>query len=187
MGRPSTVSDDEMFAAVGQALTEHGAASVQAIVDRTGVSVGSLYHRYGSREGLLAQTWIDAVESFQQCFVDALAQSAEAAAVATPRFCRAEPERAVVLACCRRSEFLAVGTPPALKQRIDAINDDAATHLRRFARREKLPKDAVQLALVAIPLGAVRQYLPARAVPASLDEYVRAACRAVLRAARQTR
>ena len=187
MGRQSSFSDAEVFAAVGRELAEHGTASIQSIRDRTGVSVGSLYNRYGSREGLLARTWLDAVEHFQDEFLAGLAESAEAAALATPRFCRAEGERAVVLACCRRSEFLASKTPAALRERIESINAAAGTAVTRFARSERLPLDVVRLALITLPLGAVRQYLPERRVPEVLDDYVRAASRAVLDAARQRR
>jgi len=122
MGRLSTIKDANVYGAVGAQLAGKGAVTLQTIVAETGVSIGSLYHRYGSREGLLAQTWLDAVKSFQGGFLAALeggdADGDESAggraALATPRFCRAERSRAIVLSCCRQSEFLSSATPPLM-------------------------------------------------------------------------
>ncbi|MCG8441877.1 MAG: TetR/AcrR family transcriptional regulator [Caulobacterales bacterium] len=177
-----------MFAAVGRGLAEDGALRLQAVVEETGVSVGSLYHRYGSREGLLARAWLDAVEAFHARFRAALESGApdagEEAALATPRFCRAEPERAVILACCRRSEFLGEAAPADLRAAIETVNRDAAAALARYAEGVGAPLEACRLALVAFPLGAVRVYLPRRPVPDGVDAYVAGAYRAVMALAR---
>lgn len=157
---------------------------LQDVVTETSVSVGSLYHRYGSREGLLAASWLDAVRAFQARFLDAIESDSEdageRAALATPQFCRAEPGRAVILACCRRSEFITDATPVALQIEINHINDDTGAAMKRFARRNGLSLQACRLALVAFPLGAVRLYLPGRPVPKSVDDYVLAAYRSVI-------
>jgi len=106
MGRPSSLRDETVFAGVGALMAGGGSLTLQALVERTGVSVGSLYHRYGSREAMLARAWLAAVRAFQARFLEALeggsSDAGERAALATPRFCRAEPDLAVLLACCRR-------------------------------------------------------------------------------------
>ncbi len=173
-----------MFSAVGGRLAENGAVTLQTVVAETGVSIGSLYHRYGSREGLMAQTWLDAVKAFQARFLAALESddenAGECAALATPQFCRAERERAIVLTCCRPSEFVSEATPQDLVEEINCVNDDAAAAVRRFARRSGYTLEACRMGLVAFPLGAVRLYLPRRPVPASLDDYISAAFRAAV-------
>lgn len=188
MGRLSTVDDTKVFAAVARLMSTTGNLTLQSVVDETRVSIGSLYHRYRSREGLLARAWADAVKAFHAVVVPELDGGApdagERAALATPRFCRAERDRAILLACCRRSEFLGEATPADLRAEIEAINDEAAAALARFARRTGVPLDACRLAIVALPLGAVRLYLPAKPVPRAVDDYVRAGCRAVLDAGR---
>lgn len=185
MGRMSRVDDAQVYAAVARRLTTSGGLRLQDIVADTGVSVGSLYHRYGSREGLLARTWLDALLAFQAGFRDEISRgdddAGERAALSTPRFCRTDRARAVVLACCRKSEFLTPDTPVALQQQIDEANEQAADTVGRFARERGHALEACRIALVAIPLGAVRLYLPDHAVPASVDRYVREAYRAVMR------
>ena len=186
MGRLSTVNDSSVYATVGRQLSENGTMTLQGVVSETGISVGSLYHRYGSREGLLAQTWLDAVRAFQSRFLAAIESgdeyAGERAALATPQFCRAEPERAVVLVCCRRSEFVSNEMPAALKAEICSVNDDAIAAIRRYAKRMGYSLHACRLGLVAFPLGAVRLYLPHRPVPRIIDTYVSEAFRSVIRA-----
>lgn len=186
MGRTSRVNDSSVYAAVGRQLSENGTMTLQGVVGETGVSVGSLYHRYGSREDLLAQTWLDAVRAFQSRFLAAIESgdehAGERAALATPKFCRAEPGRAVVLACCRRPEFISNETPAALEAEICRVNDNAIAAIRRYARRMGYSLHACRLGLVAFPLGAVRLYLPDRPVPRAIDRYVSEAFRSVIRA-----
>ena len=185
MGRMSIISDSDVFAAVGLQLASDGGATLQSIVASTGVSIGSLYHRYGSREGLLAETWLDAVKTFHGKFLKALESgennAGELAALATPSFCREEHARAVVLSCCRQSEFLSDDTPARLRNEISTVNDNAAAAIRRYARRNNASLDACRLAMVAFPLGAVRLYLPNRPVPKAVDQYVSAAYRATMK------
>jgi AcrR family transcriptional regulator len=146
--------------------------------------MGSIYHRFGSREGLLAEAWLNAVEQFQARFLAALApMSIDAAvdtALTTPRFCRSNRDEAVLLACCRQSEFFVNATPAPLRARIESANDVAAGAIRRFAVRIDRPLVACRLALVAYPLGAVRLYLPERPVPRLLDTEIAKAVRAAL-------
>ena len=47
-------------------------ASIEEIRQRSGASVGSLYHRFGSKEGIAAAVYIDALADYQQAFARAL-------------------------------------------------------------------------------------------------------------------
>lgn len=186
MGRSSTIDEPRVFAAVARQLASGGTMTLQQVVAETGVSVGSLYHRYGSREGLLAQTWLDAVRASHAAFMREIDRedetAGEAAAMATPRFCRADRDRAVVLACCRRSEFISQATPAPLREQIEHVNDEAVAAIRRYAKRTGHSLEACRIGLIAFPLGAVRLYLPSQPVPRSVDAYVLEAFRAVMRA-----
>ncbi|MEM8695821.1 MAG: TetR/AcrR family transcriptional regulator [Pseudomonadota bacterium] len=183
MARSSTFEDSQIFAAVGVLLARDGAVTLQAIVAETGVSIGSLYHRYGSRETLLARTWLDAVGAFQAEFLAALDSggddAGERAALVTPQFCRNQKARAVVLACCRQSEFASAELSEELQRSIASANDAAAAALREFADDRGYTLEACRLGLVAFPLAAVRLYLPDNPVPESIDAYVAEAFRSI--------
>lgn len=55
------------------------AASIEEIRRRSGASVGSLYHRFGSKEGIAAAVYLDALRDYQREFVAALNRSRSAA------------------------------------------------------------------------------------------------------------
>ncbi len=173
MGRKSSFDRSQIYAAVASEVARKGRLTVQGLGRATGMSTGSVYHRFASREALLAETWLHAVRMFQTRFLDALRgdgpDAGQRAALATPAFCRAEPEMAAVLACCRKAEFVGPETPAALIEEIAAVNDAAALEIRRFARRSGTPILACRLALVAYPLAAVRLYLPDKPVPQMID------------------
>jgi AcrR family transcriptional regulator len=184
MGRKSSLDEQDVFRCVAHEFSEQGRLGVEALCAATGLSMGSIYHRFGSREGLMAEAWLNAVQRFQSGFLKALEprtiDAGIEAALATPRFCRAYRDEAILLACCRQNEFVQPSTPAQLRARIEAVNDTVSQSVREFARSVGLPLIACRLALIAYPLGAVRLYLPSRAVPNSLDGELRKAVGAAL-------
>jgi AcrR family transcriptional regulator len=184
MGRKSSLDEQAVYTFVARELATSGRFTIDSLTAATELSMGSVYHRFGSREGLMAETWIDAVAQFQRQFMAALAPGTLAAgleaAMSIPRFCRTNRDQAIVLACCRQSEFVGDTTPAPLRQRIVNVNDEAASAIRRFAKTVGRPLLACRLALVAYPLGAVRLYLPHRNVPRTLDDEIAKAVRAAL-------
>lgn len=186
MGRPSSFLDETVFAAVANCLVEQGEVRLQAVTATAGVSTGSIYHRFGSREGLMAAAWLDAVEAFQERFLVALAagsrEAGVAAALATPAFCREDVARALILTTGRRSEMMSDKAPPEMQARLDQLNARSKAALEAFALEQGLPLERVRLALIGIPLGAVRLYLPDKAVPESVDADIRMAVAPLLAA-----
>ncbi|WP_409935242.1 TetR/AcrR family transcriptional regulator [Phenylobacterium sp.] len=79
-----------MFGAVGALMATGPTVTTTQIQEAVGLSTGSLYHRFGSREGLLAETWLHALLAFQPVFVPALETPSAVGQIAavTPRFCR---------------------------------------------------------------------------------------------------
>jgi AcrR family transcriptional regulator len=184
MGRKSSVDEQAVYMVVAGELAKSGRFTIESLTAATGLSMGSIYHRFGSREGLMAETWLDAVTQFQIQFITALEPGTLAAglnaALSIPRFCRANRDQAIVLACCRQSEFVGGSTPAHLRQRVVTANDNASIAIRRFAKAVGRPLLACRLALVAYPLGAVRLHLPHSAVPRTLDKEIAKAARAAL-------
>ena len=184
MGRKSIISDATVFAAVGEEVARSGRLTMDALRAATGISTGSVYHRYQSREGLLARTWLFALEKFHEVFISALEMPGdfpgELAALATPRFARDDRESAVILACGSVSQFLSEQAPRDIMDRIHASNERARSAVRAFSKEHGLDLVACRLALVAYPLASVKLYLPTEPVPGDLDHYVREACRSAL-------
>ena len=174
MGRVSSFEDRNIYAAVGRLMSEQGQATVTALRDATGISIGSLYHRFGSREGVMAEAWLYAVRTFHMRIMAAFAnddamQAGVEAALAIPRFCRDEADIALVLVCCRPSEFLNDQTPKLLREQLAHVNDEVGNAMMDFSRRINRPLLTCRLAIIAFPLGSVRLFLPKATVPKSID------------------
>lgn len=184
MGRKPKFERDEILKAAGAEVVTAGALRLERLAEHTGLSMGSLYHRFASREALLGEAWLHALQSFHERFLAALAtktaDAADEAALATPRFCRDQFELARILACCRREDFIGPKTPPAIARRIEEANAELGRELARFAHRLNRPLLACRLALAAYPLAAVRLYLPDKRPPTSLDTEILKAARAAL-------
>jgi len=79
------------------------ASAIDDLRRRSGASVGSLYHRFGSKEGIAAAVYVDALRHYQREFVAALTRARDAgdgvrSAVRTHmRWVRENPDRAEFL------------------------------------------------------------------------------------------
>ncbi len=180
MGRRSRFTQGQVYAAVGSLLSASKPLSVQEISKMAGVSVGSLYHRFGSREAILAESWLDAVQAFQAGFLTALERGGLEAALETPRFCIREPDRALILVSLRKDTMAGAGVNAELSGEINSVNQKTIRIISEFAKSNDLSEDLCHLALIAIPLSVVQLYLPKRPVPGEAEKYVARACGALL-------
>jgi AcrR family transcriptional regulator len=183
MPRKTLFADDDVFGAVGQLMAQQGSVTTSAVQEAAKLSTGSLYHRFGSREGLLAETWLFALQAFQPHFVNALETPnnpvGEIAAV-TPRFCRQHRREALILACCNYRQFINDDTPAAIRQCIDEANAKTFAAFNSYVKRRGFNLDACRMALITFPLSAVKQYLPENGVPKEVDHIVAVAAEAIL-------
>jgi AcrR family transcriptional regulator len=171
-------------------------ASVSAISKQSGAPVGSLYHQFGSRDDLVAALWIRAVRRSQATFLAAARdpdpdRAAMATALSIHDFVRDHPDDARLLASFRREDLLHDATARRLKRVLDELNRPLETAVLDLARRlfGRATSDVVEqtmLAVVDIPLGAMRRHLVAGTVPGpALRGHLEAAVRAVLDARRR--
>lgn len=191
MGRPSSLSPDDFISAATRVAARLGPArtSIAAVSKEAGVPTGSIYHRLPSRDALLAEIWLSAAERFQALALEkfraarSLDEAAEAALV-TPRFAREQHAAAVVLNSHRREEFLRAGVPEAYRARAAKLaaemRDGIAAIAERLLPGDPRAKEIIAVALIGIPLGAVRVFLPQAVPPMEIDAAIEAAVRAAL-------
>ena len=115
------------------------AASVAAIARESGAPVGTLYHRFGSRDGVLAQPWLRALERFQRRALAAAAdrdplQASVAMAGSQIGFARERPEDARLLLTLRRDDLLDADPGEELRARLEAINAPLSASSQSYAR-----------------------------------------------------
>ena len=190
MGRRAHISDADLTAAAGRVCARlgPGRATIDTIAREAGVPVGSVYHRTDSRTALLAEVWIAAAQVFGNEFLMKLqdARSLDTAAevaLVTPRFTRTDHAGGVVLLAHRRDDFLE-GAPDEARARAARLSSDLQKGLTDAARRllpdDKRGREKMAVALIGIPYGAVRVFLPQATPPAELDPVILAATMAAL-------
>lgn len=166
-------------------------AGVAAIAKASGAPVGTLYHRFGNRDGILAATWLRALERFQALAMAASGESALQAAVAMALsavdFAGRYPEDARLLLTVR-PEDLVDADGGDLAAAIAHRNVPLIERLRQLARElygvdDRRSLDALQRAVVDLPYAAVRRHVGD--VPGWLAEDLAGSVRALLAAYRQ--
>lgn len=144
------------------------AASVAAIARESQAPVGTLYHRFGSRDGVLAATWLRALESFQCRALQAATKSnpleaAVAMASAQVSFAAEQPEDARLLMTLRRDDLLDADPDDSFRTRLDEINAPLEAALAKLAQAlrgagDARALDAVIRAVVDLPNAAIRRH-----------------------------
>jgi AcrR family transcriptional regulator len=193
MGRPARIFEADLIEGATRVAAKLGPAqaSIAEIARETKAPVGSIYHRYPSRGALLAEVWLSAAERFQAASLALLAKArneddAVECALLTPRFARDHHATAVVLIAHRRDDFLQSDLPKEYRDRAAKLAADMRAGIAAAASR-LLPSDPrgrekLAVALIGIPLGAVRIFLPQAVPPVEIDAVIEAAVRAALKA-----
>ncbi len=167
-------------------------AGVAAIAKASGAPVGTLYHRFGNRDGILAATWLRALDRFQALAMSATGDGALDAAVAMALsaldFAREYPDDARLLLMMRPEDLVDAEGGGELAEAIAARNVPLIERLRTLARElygadDARSLDAVQRAVVELPYAAVRRHVDR--LPGWLAGDLTVAVRALLTAYRQ--
>lgn len=193
MAPPRKHETDAILDAARELVLAEGprAAGVAAIAKASGAPVGTLYHRFGNRDGILAATWLRALDRFQSLAVAATADSAVEAAVAMAlsaiEFAKRFPGDARLLLTVR-PEDLVDADGGALVAAITSRNAPLVERLRQLTRElygadDRRSLDVLQRAVVDLPYAAVRRHVAD--VPEWLAGDLADSVRALLAAYRQ--
>jgi len=189
MGRKAHFKRDEFMDAALRLVAQGGpgALTVSALAGGMKAPIGSVYHRFPSRDVLLAELWIRAVEQFQRGFLEALACNGLLASLYTAEWVRKHPNEGCLLLLYRREELLSGDWPEHLKDDVVRLSRELDSGIRSFAQKRfgSLTKESLRrstFALVDVPLAAVRQYLQERQPPPGIvDELIRETYLAIIR------
>ena len=194
MGRLQLYSSDQILdGARGLVLGEGiAAATIGNIARASGAPPGSIYYRFDSRETLLAELWIRAVERAQRHCIAAVEAAGEpteavvAGGLSIFDFVFSEPADAQLLVSMRRTDLIRSPLPQPLLERLRALNRPVEHLIGRlagqvFGQSSAQARELITLAVFDLPYGSVRRHLLAGAAPpAAYRSYIELAIRAVL-------
>jgi AcrR family transcriptional regulator len=193
MARSTTHQTQHILDATRELLLSGGArgASVAAITKASGAPVGSLYHRFGSRDALLGEVWLRALERFQSSFLTAALQTdptlaATAMAASVIGFAREHPSDSRLLMTLRTRDLLDGEPARELRARREAMNEqlDAAIERlarARYGRADRRTIERVRFAVIDLPAAALRRHADSSMkLPSWLESEVASAAGAIL-------
>jgi AcrR family transcriptional regulator len=193
MARPARFSAQGILDAAAELAAESGPAkaTVGAIAASLGAPTGSIYHRFRSKDVLLAELWLQTVDSFQAGFQAALAgpepyQAGLDAALHTPRWVRAHPVPARLLLLHHRDDFVAGEWPLEVVEGSAETAARARAALDSFTRRALGSRSAAarrraRFAVVEMPVASVLSHVRAdERPPPIVEELVADAYRGVI-------
>jgi len=201
MGRLRLYTSDQILDGARDLVLGKGiaATTIGNIARASGAPPGSIYYRFDSREALLAELWMRAVERAQRHSIAAVeavteaggdpAEAAVAGGLSIFDFVVSEPADARLLVSMRRTDLIRSPLPPPQVERLRALNRPVERLIRRlaaevFGQSSAQARELITLAVFDLPYGSVRRHLLAgKAPPAAHRSYVESAIRAVLAAA----
>ena len=160
-----------MLDAARDVLLEDGSrsATIEAIAGASGAPTGSIYHRFGSRDELIARSWMRAVRRSQAAFLAALEapdarKAALAAAMSIIDFCEEQPADARLLVSFRREDLIRSLPKGPVTYELAELNrpvERAVVDLARrlYRSRSRAALDRTLLAVFDLPYGAARRHL----------------------------
>jgi len=199
MPRPSKFTEHQILDAAARIIANSGvpAATMSAIAHALGAPSGSIYHRFQSRDELLGRLWLGKMAAFQRGFSAALQHddpddAAIAASLFVPQWVRSDRTGARIAIMHRREEFVGGGWLPDMEREarrlgkeLDVVLDDITGRL--FGEVSPTLKRSTRFAIIDIPYAGVRPHISrGEAPPPEIDNLVRAAAIASIRATRDT-
>ncbi len=172
MGRKAYFKNEEFLNAAIEIISENGlnALTVAALAKRINAPVGSVYHRFPSRDALLAEVWINIIESFQNEFIGKIREDGLEATLSCLEWVRRHPHEARIMLLYRMQDLMWGAWPEEMRQRARRLNKDlhdavAAFIKKQFGRVTKENTDRVIFATYDAPIGIIRRYLLENKVP----------------------
>ncbi len=181
MGRKAHFEKDHFLDAALKLIARHGpgGVTVASIAKEIDAPIGSVYHRFKSREILLAELWLQLIESFQQEFLNLVnTDDGLNAALHTIKWARRHPDKGRVLLLHRRDELISGKWPRNIKAKTEKLAFKLDNGLRGFAKR-LMGNDSEELiyrleyALMTAPYTIVRNHLQSNTeIPHLAEELV---------------
>jgi AcrR family transcriptional regulator len=188
MGRKAYFKHEEFLDAAIQIIAEEGlgALTIAALAKRINAPVGSVYHRFPSRDALLAELWLNIMESFQNEFLKILQENGLQAVITCLYWVRAHPYEARVMLLYRLNDLMTGQRPKDIQKRAARLAKELKEGIAAFTKKQfgtitKENTDRVIFALHDAPIGIFRRYLRSNKVPPeSAAELIRETYKAVI-------
>ena len=172
MGRKAYFNSEEFIDSAIKIIAEEGlgALTIAGLATRVTAPVGSVYHRFSSRDALIAELWLNIIESFQGEWIKILQTDGRKAMLFCIEWVRNHPNEARVMLLYRIDDLTSGEWPEDMKERAHRLDDAMQKGVEAFTRKHfgRVTKENIDRTLYAIhdaPMGILRRYMRDNQMP----------------------
>jgi AcrR family transcriptional regulator len=172
MGRKAYFKNEEFIDSAIQIIAEEGlgALTIAGLSTRVTAPIGSVYHRFPSRDSLIAELWLNIIESFQNEWLKILQTDGLQATLFCMQWVRNHPSEARVMLLYRIDDLTSGEWPKDLQKRALRLSKELHEAVASFTKKQfgSITKENIDRTLFAIhdaPMGILRRYLQENKIP----------------------
>ena len=172
MGRKAYFKNEEFINSAIQIIAEDGlgALTIAGLSTRVTAPIGSVYHRFPSRDALVAELWLNIIESFQNEWLKILQTDGLQATLFCMEWVRTHPNEARVMLLYRIDDLTSGEWPKDLQKRALRLSRELNEGIASFTKKQfgSVTKEYTDRSLFAIhdaPMGILRRYLQENKIP----------------------
>jgi AcrR family transcriptional regulator len=192
MGRKAYFTNEEFIDSAIQIIAGEGlsALTIAGLSTRMTAPIGSVYHRFPSRDALIAELWLNIIESFQNEWLKILQTDGLGATLFCLEWVRIHPNEARVMLLYRIDDLTTNEWPKDLQKRALRLARELREGIASFTKKQfgSVAKEYIDRTLFAIydaPMGILRRYLHENEIPPkSIAELIRETYKAVIEKAK---
>ena len=193
MGRKAYFTNEDFLDAAIKIIAEDGlgALTIAGLATRITAPVGSVYHRFPSRDALVAELWLNIVESFQNEFLKILQDDGLKATLACLQWVREHQSEARIMLLYRIDDLTTGEWPQDLQKRARRLEKDLFDGIAAFTKKQfgSITQENIDRTLFAIhdaPIGIMRRYLhDHKTPPESIADLIRETYETIINKANQ--
>jgi AcrR family transcriptional regulator len=192
MGRKAYFKNEEFIDSAIQIIAEEGlgALTIAGLSTRVTAPIGSVYHRFPSRDALIAELWLNIIESFQNEWLKILQTDGLKATLFCMEWVRSHPNEAHVMLLYRIDDLTSGEWPKDLQKRAQRLFKELREGVASFTKKQfgSVTKENIDRTLFAIndaPMGILRRYMHDNKIPPdSVADLIRETYEAVIEKAK---
>jgi AcrR family transcriptional regulator len=172
MGRKAYFKNEEFIDSAIQIIAEEGlgALTIAGLSTRVTAPIGSVYHRFPSRDALIAELWLNIIESFQNEWLKILQTDGLQATLFCVEWARNHPNEARVMLLYRIEDLASGDWPKDLQKRALRLSRELREGIASFTKKQfgSVAKEYIDRTIFAIhdaPMGILRRYLQENKIP----------------------
>ncbi|MCE5210863.1 MAG: TetR/AcrR family transcriptional regulator [Deltaproteobacteria bacterium] len=172
MGRKAYFNSEEFIDSAIKIIAEEGlgALTIAGLATRVTAPVGSVYHRFPSRDALVAELWLNIIESFQGEWLKILQTDGIKAMSFCMEWVRNHPNEARVMLLYRIDDLTSGEWPEDLKKRAQKLSGELQEGIAAFTKKQfgRVTKENIDRTFYAIhdaPMGILRRYMQDKQIP----------------------